>query len=109
MSEKTKPVAKLVAVDKQSKAKLPLVAIWDNGGRLSFSLEKGVRIKAGEVEVTLGKAGEHYGNAYINVRLEPTSAPAGGGPGPAVDSPVDDFSDDPIPFLVDETTRDGAP
>jgi hypothetical protein len=111
--EKKKPAAKLVAVDKQSKAKAPLLAVWNNGdGRLSFSLEKGVRIVTADgVDVTLGRDGAHYGNVYVNEPLAVTGN-FGGGPGPSVSAPADSFADDigddKIPFLVDEGSRDGA-
>jgi len=110
---KRRPAAKLVAVDKQSKSKAPLLAVWDNGdGRLSFSLEKGVRITTAEgVDVTLGREGQHYGNVYVNETL-PVTGNFGGGPGPSASAPAsfpdDNLGTDDIPFVVDETARDGA-
>lgn len=71
---------------------IPILAFWDNDGRLSGSIEKGVRlyVKLGDgqgFEVKSGKDGTFWINAFDN--REPARPASGGGQSPA-DGPSDD-------------------
>lgn len=81
-------------------------AAWVNrAGGISVKLNPGLTVILGAgCELTLWppKDGDRGGSSGGGGR-------GGGGPGPAIEAPKDNFGDDDVPFLVDETTRDGAP
>lgn len=54
---------------------IPIIAFWDNDGRLSGTIEKGVRlfveVDGRRGEITTGKAGLHWINAFDNREAQP--------------------------------------
>lgn len=54
---------------------IPLLAVWDNDGRLSGSIEKGVRlfveVDGRRGEITTGRDGAHWINVHDNREAAP--------------------------------------
>lgn len=74
---------------------IPILAVWDNDGRLSGTIEKGVRlfveVDGRRGEITTGKTGAHWINVHDNREPVPASARSDADDGSKSDDELLDF------------------